>query len=136
MTGPEHYAEAERLLALADRHTRGVTYDQEWTLTLTAAQVHATLALAAATAVRPGQSCLGRRRRHQDQRHQAGDSQRELSGPWPCIAAPPAPVPAGGQAAPLDRCGKGVPLGCPLCGCMRAAPARRRPSAIQCGIRV
>ena len=31
MTGPEHYAEAERLLALADRHTRGVTYDQEWT---------------------------------------------------------------------------------------------------------
>jgi hypothetical protein len=27
MTGPEHYAEAERLLALADRHTRGVIYD-------------------------------------------------------------------------------------------------------------
>ena len=59
MTGPEHYAEAERLLALADRHTRGVTYDQEWTLTLTAAQVHATLALAAGTAMagtpdRPG----------------------------------------------------------------------------------
>lgn len=51
MTGPEHYAEAERLLALADRHTKGVTYDQEWTLTLTAAQVHATLALGAATAV-------------------------------------------------------------------------------------
>jgi len=50
MTGPDHYAEAERLLALADRHTRGVTYAQEWTLTLTAAQVHATLALAAATA--------------------------------------------------------------------------------------
>ena len=50
-TGPEHYAEAERLLARADRHTRGVTYDQEWTLTPTAAQVHATLALAAATAV-------------------------------------------------------------------------------------
>lgn len=51
MTGPEHYAEAERLLTLADRHARGVTYTQEWTLTLTAAQVHATLALAAATAV-------------------------------------------------------------------------------------
>ncbi len=51
MTGTEHYAEADRLLALADRHTRGVTCDQEWTLTLTAAQVHATLALAAATAV-------------------------------------------------------------------------------------
>jgi hypothetical protein len=51
MTGPEHYAEAERLLALADRHGKGVTYGQEWALTLTAAQVHATLALAAATAV-------------------------------------------------------------------------------------
>ena len=51
MTGPEHYAEAERLLTLADRHTKGVTYAQEWTLTLNAAQVHATLALAAATAV-------------------------------------------------------------------------------------
>ncbi len=51
MTGPEHYAKAERLLTLADRPTRGVTYAQEWTLTLTAAQVHATLALAAATAV-------------------------------------------------------------------------------------
>ena len=45
------FDEAERLLTLADRHTRGVTYAQEWTLTLTAAQVHATLALAAATAV-------------------------------------------------------------------------------------
>jgi hypothetical protein len=51
MTGPEHYAEAERLLTLADRHTTGVTYAREWTLTLTAAQVHATLALAAATSV-------------------------------------------------------------------------------------
>lgn len=51
MTGPEHYAEAERLLTLADRHTSGATYGPEWTLTLTAAQVHATLALAAATAV-------------------------------------------------------------------------------------
>jgi hypothetical protein len=51
MTGPEHYAEAERLLAVADRHARGGTYDQEWTLILTAAQVHAALALAAATAV-------------------------------------------------------------------------------------
>lgn len=51
MTGPEHYAEAERLLALADRHNQGVTYSQEWGLTLSAAHVHATLALAAATAV-------------------------------------------------------------------------------------
>ena len=51
MTGPEHYTEAERLLALAGRHSSGATYDPEWALTLTAAQVHATLALAAATAV-------------------------------------------------------------------------------------
>jgi len=51
MTGPEHYAEAGCLLAVADRHTSGVTYGPEWTLTLTAAHVHATLALAAATAV-------------------------------------------------------------------------------------
>ena len=50
MTGPEHYAEAERLLALAERHGSGATYGPEWTLTLAAAQVHATLALAAATA--------------------------------------------------------------------------------------
>jgi hypothetical protein len=50
MTGPEHYAEAERLLALAERHSSGATYGPEWTLPLTAAQVHATLALAAATA--------------------------------------------------------------------------------------
>jgi hypothetical protein len=51
MTGPEHYAEAERLLAAADHHTTGATYGPEWTLTLTAAHVHASLALAAATAV-------------------------------------------------------------------------------------
>jgi hypothetical protein len=51
MTGPEHYAEAERLLALADRHHTGATYRQEWALTLSAAHVHATLALAAATAI-------------------------------------------------------------------------------------
>jgi len=84
MTGPEHYVEAERLLALADRHTKGVTYEQKWTLTLTAAQVschprgrrrdrgkHG----------RPGRPCLGRRRRHQAQRPQAGAFHREPSGP-------------------------------------------------------
>ena len=51
MTGPEHYAEAERLLTLADRHSSGASYGPEWALSLTAAQAHATLALAAATAV-------------------------------------------------------------------------------------
>jgi len=39
MTGPEHYAEAERLLDLADE------------MAVSDAQVHATLALAAATAL-------------------------------------------------------------------------------------
>ena len=47
MTGPEHYAEAERLLTLADRHSSGAAYGPEWALTLTAAQAHATLSLAA-----------------------------------------------------------------------------------------
>jgi hypothetical protein len=58
MTGPEHYQEAERLVstagadALDDDFTR-----EEWlafrTADLAAAQVHATLALAAATALAP-----------------------------------------------------------------------------------
>jgi hypothetical protein len=84
MTGPEHYAEAERVLALADRHTTGATNGEEWTLTLSAAQVHATLALAAATAVgtaSPGWPCVGRRRRYQAQYQQAGGPWRQLSGP-------------------------------------------------------
>ncbi|MEV5619462.1 MULTISPECIES: hypothetical protein [unclassified Streptomyces] len=46
MTGPEHYREAERLLALADYHDDPAR--------CAAAQVHATLALAAATALPPG----------------------------------------------------------------------------------
>jgi hypothetical protein len=45
MTGPEHYLEAERLLDLS-------TADN--VVTVLDAQVHATLALAAATAMHPG----------------------------------------------------------------------------------
>jgi len=50
MTGPEHYREAERLLAVAD------VYDEDgaWATAKARraeAQVHATLALAAATAL-------------------------------------------------------------------------------------
>jgi hypothetical protein len=41
----------ERLLAVADGQNEGVTYGQEWMQALGVAQVHATLALAAATAV-------------------------------------------------------------------------------------
>jgi hypothetical protein len=51
MTGPEHYQQAERLLAISFQ-TRPEDEDQPrlvWT-----ANVHATLALAAATALHPG----------------------------------------------------------------------------------
>ena len=47
MTGPEHYREAERLIRLADRIAE---VDGDDSRTLAGAQVHATLALAAATA--------------------------------------------------------------------------------------
>lgn len=48
MTGPEHYREAERLLAVCAGLQRGSELDTACTA---AAQVHATLALAAATAL-------------------------------------------------------------------------------------
>ncbi|MEC4615833.1 hypothetical protein [Tsukamurella tyrosinosolvens] len=47
MTGPEHYAEAERLLALAAEEYD--VADPYHTSAVASAQVHATLALAAAT---------------------------------------------------------------------------------------
>lgn len=48
MTGPEHYRKAEELIGKAAKHGDGT--DRQAT-TLAAAQVHATLALAAATAM-------------------------------------------------------------------------------------
>lgn len=45
MTGPEHYREAERLIAVDDLH------DPPTSGNIALAQVHATLALAAATAL-------------------------------------------------------------------------------------
>jgi hypothetical protein len=48
MTGPEHYLEAERLLTLCAGPQRGTELDKTCTA---AAQVHALLALAAATAL-------------------------------------------------------------------------------------
>jgi hypothetical protein len=51
MTGPEHYAEAGRLLADAGGKA-GVVPAPLLALTVAQAQVHATLALAAATALR------------------------------------------------------------------------------------
>ncbi|MFE2353418.1 hypothetical protein [Streptomyces parvulus] len=53
MTGPEHYREAERLLELASS-SKETTYEgdnPEADRDIAAAQVHATLALAAATAM-------------------------------------------------------------------------------------
>ena len=93
MTGPEHYAEAERLLAVADRHTSGVTYGPEWTLTLTAAHVHATLALAAATAV----ETVG------PDRHAWADiaATKYGSKPEPSSGSPPDPGPEHRRPPPL-----------------------------------
>ncbi|MFD4195941.1 hypothetical protein [Amycolatopsis thermoflava] len=56
MTGPEHYREAERLLEMASVSTaqdayREVPLDRPPSPFVEAAQVHATLALAAATAM-------------------------------------------------------------------------------------
>jgi hypothetical protein len=52
MTGPEHYREAERLLSLAHRNTYGDAANPVVGAALaTEAQAHATLALAAATAM-------------------------------------------------------------------------------------
>lgn len=50
MTGPEHYREAERCLDLAEDQARS-GHDHSEAMALVNAQVHATLALAAATAL-------------------------------------------------------------------------------------
>ncbi|MFJ6566556.1 hypothetical protein ACIQNU_03995 [Streptomyces sp. NPDC091292] len=64
MTGPEHYREAERLLGQATDNDGDVQTDDRMTTNiLAAAQVHATLALAAVTAgqqVRPGKPSADR----------------------------------------------------------------------------
>ena len=52
MTGPEHYREAEQLLASGLFH-RDEGRPEPAAAALAAAQVHATLALAAATALQP-----------------------------------------------------------------------------------
>ena len=52
MSGPEHYAEAERLLKLVRDESDGRdTYDSVWVPVITLAHVHATLAVAAAAAL-------------------------------------------------------------------------------------
>lgn len=60
MTGPEHYREAERLLVRADHFIYGDGADPvAGAATAAQAQVHATLALAAATAEPHSQAYLG-----------------------------------------------------------------------------
>ena len=52
MTGPEHYAEAERLLEISSSTSaHGFPDNPQHLPMLAAAQIHATLALAAATAL-------------------------------------------------------------------------------------
>lgn len=50
VNGPQHFAEAERLLALAEDHQTKLNIPTAVAFCHRAAQVHATLALAAATA--------------------------------------------------------------------------------------
>jgi hypothetical protein len=61
-TGPEHYREAEILIAFAFE-SKGTTFEgnnPEADRMIAAAQVHATLALAAATAIRPARYGMDR----------------------------------------------------------------------------
>lgn len=51
MNGPEHYAEAERLMELAEGSDWTTEFTPYRDVAIAAAQVHATLALAAAQAV-------------------------------------------------------------------------------------
>jgi len=57
MTGPEHYREAERLLN-ATKYAQGGPAAEA--LLTAKAQAHATLALAAATALQPSKLAVGR----------------------------------------------------------------------------
>lgn len=57
MTGPEHYREAEKHLAVA---AKNFLAGDDTSSALAAAQVHATLALAAATALTPGANSASR----------------------------------------------------------------------------
>jgi hypothetical protein len=58
VTGPEHYRKAEQLLAMVEDLPHGEAAGPEL---IAEAQVHATLALAAATAMQPSNYGTGRR---------------------------------------------------------------------------
>jgi len=71
VTGPEHYTEAERLLDHAENEARG-GHDHSEAMALANAQVHATLALAAATALYDGDLDRGADIEYQAWRKTAG----------------------------------------------------------------
>jgi hypothetical protein len=81
VTGPEHYAEAERLLAGTDEPANpdlgiGAMHYEPSRMELAQAQVHATLALAAATAL----AAEGLPRRDDDAWFAVAATQRPESG--------------------------------------------------------
>ena len=83
MTGPEHYRAAERLADQANHFTYGDGADPVVGAALAAeAQVHATLALAAATALNDAQGGMTIRERRE----------------WLSVAAPPKPAAEDGGA--------------------------------------
>ena len=61
MTGPEHYREAEYMLQMATNQlsSQGDDGIDDANRLIARAQVHATLALAAATALDPAKTCTG-----------------------------------------------------------------------------
>jgi hypothetical protein len=69
MTGPEHYRAAENALGLAHNDLKGLEGEAAM---LAVAQVHATLALAAATALYDGDLGSGADREYQQWRRIAG----------------------------------------------------------------
>ena len=70
MTGPQHYREAEKLLAYAEDHDRGSVNEVGL---FAEAQVHAILALAAATALSAGTSYRAVQADMTEWRHAAGN---------------------------------------------------------------
>ena len=72
MTGPQHYREAERLLTEANRIMDGFPGEQ-YAQTIATAQAHATLAVAAATALSAGTSYHAVQADMTEWRHAAGN---------------------------------------------------------------
>jgi len=76
MSGPDHYGQAEELLSLADRSPMGSDEERFY---LGAAQVHATLALAAATALTGDRASYADEPEIREWRRVAGTPEGEVS---------------------------------------------------------